>query len=145
MSKQVAVLLFGAVLAIILFFIFFLDKSFVVSWLNNHKLLPQPEPFTELYFEDHELLPKELEATQEAEFKFTVHNLEYKTVNYEYEVEAISTQSAELLDEGSFTLQHDGYKTIGGTVSTQEAQIRTKININLKNKNQSIHFWVNGN
>ncbi|HRN69940.1 MAG TPA: hypothetical protein PLS49_02035 [Candidatus Woesebacteria bacterium] len=145
MSKQLTLLFSGSVLAVIIFFLLFADKSAIISWLNEYKLLPQPERFTELYFEDHTNLPTHLIASDEADFKFTVHNLEYEPFTYNYTVKAESTQSAELLDEGTFTLNHDEYKTIGGTISTQEAQIRTKINVSLENKNQSIHFWVNGN
>jgi len=145
MSKQLTLLLSGAILALVLFLLLFTDKSSIVAMLNKYNLLPQPERFTELYFEDHDKLPKQLIATEEAKFKFTVHNLEYEPFTYNYKVEALSTESAKLLHEGSFTLNHDEYKTIGQRISTAEAQVRTKINVSLENKNQSIHFWVNGN
>lgn len=147
MSKQLTLLLSGAVLATILFLLVFIDKNAVIAFLNKHNLLPQPERFTELYFEDHETLPKQIIATEEADFKFTVHNLEYEPFTYDYKVEAISTQESKLLDQGSFTLEHDTYKTLANTISTstEEANIRTKINVSLENKNQSIHFWVNSN
>ncbi len=145
MSKQLTLLLSGAILALVLFLLLFTDKTSVVALLNKYNLLPQPERFTELYFEDHEKLPKEIIATQEPKFKFTVHNLEYEPFTYDYKVQALSTESAKLLNEGTFTLKHDEYKTISGSISTAEASIRTKINVSLENKNQSIHFWVNGN
>ncbi len=145
MSKQLTLLLSGAVVALILFLLLFTDKSSVVAMLNKYNLLPQPERFTELYFEDHDKLPKQLIATQEPKFQFTVHNLEYEPFTYNFKVEALSTESAKLLNEGSFTLNHDEYKTITESISTAEASIRTKINVSLENKNQSIHFWVNGN
>lgn len=143
MNKQIGILLSGIAVAILLFFVLIYDKNSIIAFLNKNKLLSQPETFTELYFEDHQELPKSLIGTDEAKFKFTVHNLEYKPYTYNYEVESISTESSKLLDSGTFTLEHDAFKTVSEIVSANEATIESKININLKNKNQSIHFWVN--
>ncbi len=42
----------------------------------------KPETFTELYFEDHLSLPKEIILFKENNFKFTIHNLENKDMDY---------------------------------------------------------------
>lgn len=142
MRNHIGIFITGIVLAVMVF-LAISQQQHIVDFLNKNKLLPQPEPFTELYFEDHLNLPKTLEATEEANFKFTVHNLEYKPMDYEYSVEAIASDSSRLIKQGSFKLLHDEYATFEETVSTAEAKQRTKININLDNIDQSIHFWVN--
>ncbi len=142
MRTHVVILITGIVLAIVVF-VAFTQQQNVVDFLNKNKLLPQPEPFTELYFEDHLNLPKTLEATEEANFKFTVHNLEHKPMDYLYSVNAIASDSSRLIKQGEFRLLHDEYATFQETVSTAEAKQRTKINVSLDNLDQSIHFWVN--
>ncbi len=45
------------------------------------------EPITEVYFENHTLLPNALYYTQETEFSFTVVNAEHREMQYKYRVE----------------------------------------------------------
>lgn len=144
MVKHSMIIVIGAFFALILFMKIFFSND-IKTFLNLPIAFTSPEPITELYFENHLDLPNNLDPTKNNNFQFTVHNLEYEPYTYNYKVEALSTESAKLLNEGSFTLKHDEYKTIGQRISTAEAQIRTKINVSLENKNQSIHFWVNGN
>lgn len=141
-TKILTSVLGGVVVAVLVFAVLFMDHSWVVAAMHQHKLLPQPERFTELYLEDHLNLPKTYSRGRDATFKFTVHNVEHEQVTYEYLVSATSTESARIIDRGSFTLAHDAYKTIGQKIASTEAQQRTKINISLENKDQSIHFWV---
>jgi len=42
----------------------------------------KPETFTELYFEDHLSLPNMVTLFKENNFKFTIHNLENKDMEY---------------------------------------------------------------
>ena len=44
------------------------------------------ESFTELYFENHQNLPKSIELGKNYEFYFTINNLENKPFNYNYQV-----------------------------------------------------------
>jgi hypothetical protein len=54
--------------------------------LNLLKLIPQPERFTELYFENASALPRATVARQTASFAFTIRNFENATTAYPYEV-----------------------------------------------------------
>ncbi len=141
-TKFLTSVLGGIVVAILIYTVLFMDRSWVVAAMNQHKLLPQPERLTELYLEDHLRLPKAYMRGQRNAFTFTVHNLEHEPVTYEYVVSAESTESARIISEGSFTLEHDGYKSIEERIASTESALRTKINISLENKDQSIHFWV---
>ncbi len=132
----------GVVVAVLIFAVLFLDRGWVVATMHRHKLLPQPERFTELYLEDHLNLPKTYDPRGRNDFAFTVHNLEHEPMTYEYAVHAESTESARIIDTGSFTLEHDTYKTIREQIATSDAQLRTKVSISLENIDQSIHFWV---
>ena len=98
----------------------------------------KPETFTELYFTDHLSLPKQIKQGVPYYFEFTVHNLEYKDFTYVYEV----TADTLILENGQFSLKHDETKTIPITFRISQPFERTKITVNLVNKNQPIHFWI---
>ena len=124
MSNQKLFLGLGVILAIILFAIVFFDKQIFMNTLNKYSLLPKPEPFTELYFEDHLKLPKVYGKNNDNSFRFTVHNLEYKTYTYDYYIKAVATDSARTISKGSITLKHDEYKTIKEKISSEEAKLQ---------------------
>ncbi len=102
----------------------------------------QPETFTELYFENHINLPKAAIKDKVNDFKFTIHNLEYRTITYPYTIYAEADGIKQELDKGSVTLRQDEYKTILESFSLVIDGKRTKITVLLTDKNQSIHFWM---
>lgn len=129
-------------------FVFIYYNSFqntVHAKLSEYHLLPEPETFTELYFEDHIDLPKVAIKEKVNDFKFTIHNLEYRTMKYPYTIYAEADGIKQELDKGTVTLPHDGYKTILESFSLVTDGKRTKITVLLTNKNQSIHFWMGEN
>ena len=102
----------------------------------------KPETFTELYFEDHLSLPKEIILFKENNFKFTVHNLENKEMEYPYEVYLDANGEKKLIDKSSVLIKNNEYKTITKTfIITTELQ-RAKIVVNLIGRDQQIHFWM---
>jgi hypothetical protein len=101
----------------------------------------KPETFTELYFEDHINLPKTITKWQVYNFSFTVHNIEYQDMNYPYVVYVLMNNQKVILDSGNFTLKNDEFKTIKEDVGPFE-NYRAQVVVELTNKNQSIHFWV---
>jgi hypothetical protein len=73
-----------------------------------------------------------------------VHNVEYKPMDYTYEMTATATDGATLdLAKGSFYLKHDEYKVSSESFKLATGSGRTKVEISLVNKRQRIHFWVN--
>jgi uncharacterized protein (UPF0333 family) len=102
----------------------------------------KPETFTELYFEDHLSLPKEITLFKENNFKFTIYNLENKDMEYPYEVYIDVNGEKQLIDKSSVSIKKNEYKTITENfIITTEMQ-RAKVVINLIDKNQQLHFWM---
>jgi len=64
--------------------------------------------FSELYFEEHEELPKIITAGEEEQFAFTVASHELNTASYEYVV----SLDDEIIEEGDFILGPDGNITV---------------------------------
>jgi hypothetical protein len=101
-----------------------------------------PETFTELYFEDHLALPKEIALFKENNFKFTIHNLENKDMLYAYEVYIEVNGERQPIDKSSVLIKNNEYETIPQTFIITTPLQRAKIVINLIDKNQEIHFWM---
>src|ERR1700722_16939 len=74
----VLVLLFAAAVFL------YISRSAVYAQLNAWDLIPQPETFTELYFQNSSNLPTETVANQPISFAFTIHNVEATTTVYPY-------------------------------------------------------------
>jgi len=102
----------------------------------------KPETFTELYFEDHLSLPDEVALFKENNFKFTIHNLENEDMEYPYEVYIDVNREKQLIDKSSVLIEKNEYKTITEDFTITVPMQRAKVVINLINKNQQIHFWM---
>jgi hypothetical protein len=101
----------------------------------------KPETFTELYFEDHNNLPKTINRHEEYGFLFTIHNLEYKDMEYPYVVYLQTTDKKIILDENKISLKNGEYISIKEDFGPLK-NIRMKITVELVNKSQSIDFWM---
>lgn len=111
--------------------------------LNTYHLLPEPVRFSELYFENHMNLPQTSKQNEQLPFRFTLHNLENKTIEYKYQITAETTSSGKLLlDEGFIQLVHDDLETIDANPMVTSVSGRTKIEVNLPDQQQNIHFWT---
>jgi hypothetical protein len=105
-------------------------------------LTHQPEPLTELYFEDHTNLPQTIELGEKQSFRFTIHNLEYTPTTYTYEISSIDDVSNITFATGSTTLAHDAFATTAVQYIESTTSGRVKIQVSLVGRDQSIHYWM---
>jgi len=75
--------------------------------------------FSELYFEEHERLPRVISAGNKEEFTFTVDSHRKDTTSYGYLV----TLNDKIVDEGSFTIPPDGNITINASVISEKPSL----------------------
>lgn len=101
----------------------------------------KPETFTELYFEDHSNLPKAIIRRKEYSFVFTIHNLENRDSDYPYTVYLQRDDQKTVIDSGSVFVRNNEYSSIEKTVGPLK-NLRSKIVVELLNKNQLISFWM---
>ena len=100
------------------------------------------QTFTELYFENHLSLPGRITLFKENNFKFTIHNLENKDMEYPYEVYIDTNGEKQIISTDSVLIEDNGYKTIS-VVFTITIQIpRSRVVVNLIDKNEQINFWI---
>lgn len=135
--------------------IFLLTSLFIYQ--NRQAILnitsPKSEPFTELYFQNITNLPVKniIQANKflnlvnsppiSYSFQFTIHNLENKNMNYSYEVYSIGNEKTSI-DVRNVFIKSNDKKTISEIFSLSKIYPKTKIVINLINKNQQIAFWM---
>lgn len=129
--------------AIAILTLFILYNGRIVTFLSDNKLLPMNEALTELYFEDYNKLPIAGKSGAPYTFRFTIHNMENKTMDYSYNVTQHSASTNEIIKSGSLSLQNNELKMLDTTFTLASDSARTRISVHLINKNQEIHFWVN--
>jgi hypothetical protein len=101
----------------------------------------KPEAFTELYFEDHDDLPKVVERYRNYSFAFTVHNVEHRETEYPYIVYLQTDRDEMIFDSGTLRLKADEYQSRNEDFVLVE-NTRTHIVVELTDKNQEIAFWM---
>ena len=100
--------------------------------------------FTQLYLIGDN--PKTISPNQNYRFSFGIHNMENKRVTYNY---AVYLQS-EKIDQGQVTLNHNQTTVITKSFAvTNQAlafnsldNISIPVSVQLINKGQEVHFWV---
>ena len=94
--------------------------------------------FTELYFLSD--LPKTVEANKEYNFSFAISNLEKKNMDYYY----IVNEKPNEIKQGYVNLNHGEIEIINQKFLVgNKTESPMKISVQLLNKEQEIHFWVN--
>jgi uncharacterized membrane protein len=112
--------------------------------MHSWKLLPEPERLTELYFTNPNSLPTKYTPGQTQLVNFTVHNLEYRTTNYQYKITETSQdrKQSQSLAAGSFSLPQNGYQKAAVSIATVDFGPRTKVEVRLVNVGESISYWM---
>lgn len=91
------------------------------------------EPLTELYFENHTKLPKYIFPGREYNFSFTIHNLEYQDMGYDYSVDAYKGNEFWYnLDSGRVFIGDNESATLGGEFVLNKGFDRARIQINIE-------------
>ena len=73
------------------------------------------EPLTEVYFENHTKLPANVFLNRSYNYTFTVHNLEYRTMNYQYNITEVF--GGQIIEELTTDLENITSNVTGITVS----------------------------
>src|SRR3989344_6509010 len=139
-TKLLAITFIGAWL-ITLVLISMVFKTEIKQVMAQNHLLPEPENLTELYFENHNDLPKSITSGQKYEFTFTIHNLENKDMDYPYVVFLRTDEKKIILDEKSVNLKNGEFKMIKEEFGSLN-NLKMKITVELVNRNQQIDFWM---
>jgi hypothetical protein len=114
----------------------------VYAQLESWKLIPMPQRFTELYFENNTSLPTTV-TTKPLVFDFGIHNQEGEFVAYSYEI-VMETPSGltQELSSGTIALPDGQVASIPVVVSLPKGIKTAEIFVELPNQKQVIDFRV---
>jgi hypothetical protein len=116
-------------------------KEAVQAELNNLKLIPIPERFTELYFNNASSLPRQTVRGQQDSFSFTIHNVEGATTTYPYSVYFQYALGYKVIFASStVTLAPDESTTTAISHVFSQSNETGKVVVELTSLNQSIDF-----
>lgn len=137
----VAIFCCGAII-----FSLYMARSMVYAELNNLKLIPIPERFTELYFDNASSLPRQTVLHGRVSFSFTIHNLEGAMTTYPYQVYFEYPNGFQVMFASSTTVLADNAFTTITISHTFHASNETgRVIVSLTSFNQDIDFLVPDN
>lgn len=102
----------------------------------------QPEAFTELYFANPSAVPTAAKPGQTVPVTFVVKNLEHKAITYRYVVSFTDAAGMTELASAEVRLDHNQSQTFIHNVVVPQGEGRGKMGVQLVNKNQLIHYWL---
>jgi hypothetical protein len=104
----------------------------------------QPEPITELYFADPEVLPASIPtAPSQLPVEFVIRNQESKTLDYTYRISFSDASGAAVTTaDGKVSLKDGQSQSITQIIAVPSGQGRGAISVQLLNKSQQIHYWL---
>src|SRR6266403_2752810 len=91
----------------------------------------QPERFTELYFNDHQNLPKQVTAQRPAKFSYHVTNHEARDTHYHVRVSILENGQSRLLKLDDITLANNESKDITIQFATSKPGIQLELSVEL--------------
>lgn len=130
------------VILLLLLFTYRTLGSAVYEQLNKFGLMPEPERFTELYFDDYDNLPKKIIDNKTISFSFTVHNLEGMDKEYPYVIYTKKNHGETVLDIKTVSVKNNEYKTVTESYTFNEFSTEEIVFIELIEQDQKIHFLL---
>lgn len=98
----------------------------------------QVEPFTELYFTSPDRIEKSFERGSTQTIRFSVRNLEGKSMSYPYTISLDGT----VIKRGTIQAAFDQTVRVSELAPINTNKTRAKLTVTLTSTNQSIHYWT---
>ena len=141
LSKSFTFFVIGMAFVVITFIVYNLNQTAINSELVALDLLPKPQPFTELYFNDGVHLPDSVTTAHSViSFSFVIHNLEATDYQYTYEVYVDTNGIKNIVDNGTIFVKNNHYYDKHEKFALMNSPGRQEVIVELTNKQQSIHF-----
>jgi hypothetical protein len=133
-----SIFILGCLLLILLGILFtnYISQSRPI-WASHY-----PEKFTELYFTQHQQLPKFVQPGQEYQFAFAIINHEQKNMEYAYIVELWTETDTRELGRGTLLLQNNERQTVEQSFIVSDFPGRGVVTVKIENMPQTIHFGI---
>jgi hypothetical protein len=119
-----------------------LDESWVYRGLDKLMLIPREEPYTALYFEYYDDLPKQAAAGEMINFTFTIKNSEGYDKEYDYAVYLKKKNNREKIPvaDGTVTVKNGESSTVSQSYVIAQTFEEAALFVELPESGQNIHF-----
>lgn len=115
----------------------------VATQLASWKLVPTPERYTELAFDQHLALPSVVPTTKPVAFGFRVTNHEGGAKAYSYVVAwQAPGSSARTVATGSVTLADGASQSVSESFVLPKGVSMAEVTVTLPEQQESVHFWM---
>lgn len=136
----VIIIIIALISAVVVLYIY---RDAAYTQLNNWDLIPRPETFTELYFDNASSLPRATVAGQPVSFAFTIHNVEGTTTVYTYIVYFQGDDGSRTIFTGdNVSLASDASTTISVAHTFPTSNEQGEVVVDLPALNQQIDFLL---
>lgn len=142
MFKQAAFFVIGVTIVVGMLVFYNSNKVFIHNELVALDLLPKPETFTELYFNDSEKLPTSATRDHVISFAFVIHNREATNYQYAYTVAVNADGVRHIVDSGNVLVRNNQYYVKNEKIKLMNSSGRQEVVVELTTKRQSIDFWI---
>jgi hypothetical protein len=103
----------------------------------------QPEHYTELYFAEPSKIPSHVQTGQTVPVSFVVHNIEARDMTYRYTVTYTDAAGAvTTFADNTIIISNGQLQTITHNVVVPAGTGRGQVAVQLINKGQTVHFWL---
>lgn len=133
----------------------FASSGTIARQLNDWDMLPKPEPYTLLYFNEPAQLPAIAGADSEQYISATVRNMQHEPTTYRYTISAVPFGGGpHIIKQGECAAKHNTDCTINERFALPALAPRMQVRIDLSymgrshdqpsktEQKQSLHYWV---
>lgn len=119
-----------------------IDESWVYRGLDSMMLVPRDEPYTALYFEYYDDLPRTAVAGEMINFTFSIKNSEGYDKEYKYSTYILAGNSQEriLVADGAVTVKDGEEASISGSYIFKETHGQAALFVEIPESGKKIHF-----
>lgn len=114
--------------------------AFVLVGIRNFQV--REETFTELYFSDHQILPKNVEPNRDYSIQFTIHNKQNKDGEYPYQFVLQTDQGEQILYQDVLQIAQHDIQTTTVHFRVEPSFTTGKVILRLPDQDQVLHFRI---
>ena len=134
----------------------FASSGAIAKQLDSWDLLPKPEPYTTLSFNDYQKLPTKAKPGEDQHVTATVRNIQHQETTYRYTLSVVPMGGEEqVVKQGECTIAHEATCQIDEhftvpKLPTPRMQVKLTLNYHGRSydqpaatdQTQTLHYWI---
>lgn len=145
-ARNTLIFVFSTLFLVVIGLAIYQESGPIYREMDKLDLIPTPQRFTELYFNNYLTFPKETVKGQSFPISFTIHNLEGTTTTYPYAIYfEYPTGDEAVFASSTVTVPNNASTTITVTHTFNASNLTGKVFVDLTGMNQEIDFILPNN